>query len=325
MGVEQCEAECPLCGTVVDEFDEGGKGKTRRPDVKCPTCDSLERHRGIWLAMQAHPLLSSERVRTLHVAPEPCIGKRLKALPNVTYFTCDRDPVFARVATDLTRMGFADGSFDLLLVSHVLEHIPDDLSAMRELRRVLRQGGLAVLAVPIWGPETREDLSITDPDERTRLYGQADHVRMYGRDGVFERRLTDAGFDVMVDPIVRDMDPALQKRYRVRAIEPVFMCTHSVPVVPSAPTMRRDAFASDRQVTMSWEPPAPSDAPLLGYVVTAYDGYYPELMVTFNSTRTTQTIGGLTNGVTYRFKVAAFNAVGTGDSSRVSNPVVPGS
>jgi titin len=89
--------------------------------------------------------------------------------------------------------------------------------------------------------------------------------------------------------------------------------------------MRRDAFASDRQVTMSWEPPAPSDAPLLGYVVTAYDGYYPELVVTFNSTRTTQTIGGLTNGVTYRFKVAAFNAVGTGDSSRVSNPVVPGS
>src|SRR4051812_30867120 len=197
MEVEQCEAECPLCGTVVDAFAESGTGDRHRPDAKCPTCDSLERQRGLWLAMAAHPLLSSERVRALHVAPEPCIGNRLKALPNVTYFTADLDPAFARVATDLTHIGFANQSFDLLLVSHVLEHIPDDVSAMRELRRVLRRGGLAVLSVPVWGPETREDLSITDPAERTRLYGQADHVRMYGRDGVFAQRLTQAGFDVV--------------------------------------------------------------------------------------------------------------------------------
>ena len=74
---------------------------------------------------------------------------------------------------------------------------------------------------------------------------------------------------------------------------------------------------------MSWEPAARDGEAIHGYVVTVYNGYWPALSVTFNAPKTTQTIGGLTNGVTYRFKVAGFNAVGTGATSRLSNPVVP--
>jgi SAM-dependent methyltransferase len=316
------EGECPLCGTVVAEFDESGVGAQRRPDCKCPKCGSLERHRAFWLLFEARTNLLTAPVRMLHIAAEPCIAKRIRSLPNVDYITADLNPIRGMLATDLTSMAFADESFDVILISHVLEHIPDDVSAMREIRRVLKRGGTAILAVPIWGPTTRED-PIADPVERTRLYGQDDHVRMYGNDGVFAQRLTDAGFDALDDPLIRDLDPALRRRYRLRPIEIIYTCTYGVPAPPPAPTMLRTAVAGDGQATLSWDPPDLDEEPILGYVVTAYDGYWPELSVTFNSTKTTETVGGLTNGVTYRFKVAAFNAVGTGATSTVSNPVVP--
>jgi SAM-dependent methyltransferase len=99
---------------------------------------------------------------------------------------------------DVTKLPFADGSFDAIICLHVLEHVEDDLSAMREFRRVLTPEGLAVLQVPIGGDTTIED-PVTDPRERLKRYGQEDHVRLYGRD--FEKRLVNAGFRVTrVDP-----------------------------------------------------------------------------------------------------------------------------
>jgi hypothetical protein len=96
------------------------------------------------------------------------------------------------------------------------------------------------------------------------------------------------------------------------------------PTVPEAPTMLRNAVAFNQSATVSWQAPASDGgSPIVGYIVTAYIGYWPAASVTFESTMTTQTIGGLTNGVTYRFKVAAMNAVGVGPASKISNPVVP--
>jgi ubiquinone/menaquinone biosynthesis C-methylase UbiE len=97
------------------------------------------------------------------------------------------------VRLDVTKLPFADGSFDAIICLHVLEHVDDDISAMREFRRVLTPGGLAVLQVPIGGDTTIED-PVTDPRERLKRYGQEDHVRLYGRD--FEKRLVNAGFRV---------------------------------------------------------------------------------------------------------------------------------
>ena len=82
-----------------------------------------------------------------------------------------------------------------------------------------------MLLVPMFGDVTQEDPSVVDPDERSRRYGQHDHVRLYGHDGVYEERLKAAGFTVERVSLISEMDPALVRRYRVRVHEPLHLCT----------------------------------------------------------------------------------------------------
>jgi len=103
---------------------------------------------------------------------------------------------------DVTSLRYADESFDLILCNHVLEHVPDDLKAMVEMRRVLKPGGIALLSVPIalTLEQTYEDPSAVSEEDRLRVFGQEDHCRIYGKD--FEHRLRKAGFQVAVhDPL----------------------------------------------------------------------------------------------------------------------------
>lgn len=218
------EAECPICGTVAPAFESGGQPEKPRPDCRCPTCGSLERHRALWLFLRARTTAFTEPTRMLHFAPEASIGPRLRVLPNIDYLSADLDPTKAMVTMDITAIDAPDASFDLVWASHVLEHVPDDRAAMRELWRVLRPGGVAVVAVPMWGQLTREDV-IDDPDDRARAYGQSDHVRMYGRDGVFEERMRSVGFEVALDSLITDLGGPLKRRYRVRDREPLHHCT----------------------------------------------------------------------------------------------------
>jgi SAM-dependent methyltransferase len=216
-------AECPICGTVTKQFLAAGI-KRVVPDRRCPTCTSLERHRSVWLFFQQRTNLFTEPVRMLHIAPEPATGPRIAALPNVEYLSADLDSDRAMVNFDLTDIPYPEGSFDAIFASHVLEHIPADGRAMSEMCRVLSPGGWAVLLVPMFGPNTREDFTIVDPAERERLFGQHDHVRMYGHDGEYERRLEQAGFEVTADYFVRGLDPALVRRYRLTEDELIHYC-----------------------------------------------------------------------------------------------------
>lgn len=226
-------ATCPMCGTDAAAFLPYGV-KAPRPDCRCPGCNSLERHRLVWLFFALHtdlltgpaggPTGADPSVVMLHVAPEPPMTDRLVQLPHVRYLSVDLEPGKAMAVMDITNIDRPDGTFDVIYASHVLEHIPDDVRAMRELRRVLKPDGWAVLEVPIHGATTREDPSVTSPAERARLFGQHDHVRMYGRDGEYERRLRSAGFDVTVVPLADQLGEAAIRRYRLRSGEDVYLC-----------------------------------------------------------------------------------------------------
>lgn len=170
------------------------KDPTNTWEAICPWCESRARHRRMWLWISRETDLLSEPRRLLHIAPEQGLRERFASADQVTYVTGDLDSPLADVSMDLCAVPFAPDSFDAIVCSHVLEHIPDDGKAMSELARILRPGGWALVMTPFW-PERRTD---EDPsassEERLRRFGQEDHVRTYGGDYI--DRLHDAGFDV---------------------------------------------------------------------------------------------------------------------------------
>jgi SAM-dependent methyltransferase len=212
---------CPVCGSGFRSFLPAGRRP--RANAMCPRCGALERHRLLWLYLRERTDLFARAQRMLHLAPERCLARRLQALPRLEYITADYNPGAASVCTDITSAAFADSSFDAVLCSHVLEHIPDDAAALAELFRILRPGGWAILQVPLDEARERtfEDPDVVSPAERERLFDQADHVRVYGRD--YPVRLARAGFDVHADSFAYDLDV---RAIRAHALLPetIFVC-----------------------------------------------------------------------------------------------------
>lgn len=217
--------QCPLCEKTARRFRPFGGGTIKRADAQCPHCGSLERHRLIWLYLRDETdLFSGTRPkRMLHVAPEPCLQERLKGEPLIDYLSADLEPGLADVQMDITAIDFAADSFDVIYCSHVFEHVPDDARAMRELCRVLRPSGWAILQVPILLAHTEEDPSLTDPEERLRRFAQRDHVRAYGPD--YAERLRAAGFEVRLDRYAERLGAERARRHGVLPQEVVHFCT----------------------------------------------------------------------------------------------------
>jgi SAM-dependent methyltransferase len=196
-----------------------------RDNSLCPHCKSLERHRLLWLYIRQHPHLFAGSPKVLHIAPEKIFTDLIRSFPGVDYLSADLNSPLAMVSMDITDIHYPENTFDAILCCHVLEHIPDDGRAMRELHRVLKPGGWAILQVPLEldRPHTYEDPMITDPAEREKHFNQRDHVRIYGRDYV--HRLEASGFHVRQDDFGKAMPPALADRYRIDPNEPIFFCT----------------------------------------------------------------------------------------------------
>lgn len=183
----------PIDGSSYRKFLHYGY-KVSRPNALCPGTLSLERHRLLWLYLQRKTTLLENKLKVLHIAPEQVFYSRFKRFNHWDYTTTDLYSPLADVKADICDLPFKDGTFDLILCNHVLEHIPDDLKAMEELYRVLKKGGTLIAQVPLEAERstTFEDNNITDKAKRTEIFGQYDHVRIYGID--YYRRLESVGF-----------------------------------------------------------------------------------------------------------------------------------
>jgi SAM-dependent methyltransferase len=201
---------CPCCGGHFRCFREFHT----IPEARCPGCWSLARQRVLWLYLERETVALRPPGRVLQFAPDWASYRRLSRLPGIEYVTADvrRSPLVKR-QMDITAIPMADQSVDLVLVSHVLEHVPDDRAAMSEIRRVLKPSGIALLQHPIAKGlvATDEDPTVTDPIERERRWGQADHVRMYGTDHY--DRLVAAGLTVEVVPYHERFSPEEVERF----------------------------------------------------------------------------------------------------------------
>ena len=190
-----------------------------RKNVLSPGTLSLERHRLIWLYLKSQTSFFTEKLSVLHVAPEQCFLSRFKKLKHLQYTTTDLLSPIVDVRADIKNLPFNDNSFDVVLCNHVLEHIDDDHQALKELYRVLKKGGWGIIQVPLDQDreKTFQDNSITSKKERTQIFGQYDHLRIYGLD--YFDLLKSVGFLVKPTPYARRFSDSEIDRFRLQKEE----------------------------------------------------------------------------------------------------------
>jgi SAM-dependent methyltransferase len=234
-GNEYGEIECPFCGERSRNFGPAGLdipvlkerhvvGAGYRPYAVCPRCHSLDRERLIYLYLMKKTKVFRRNLTLLHVAPERNLQHVLAARENIDYHSVDISSTSADASMDIMYLGYRAGSFDVVICNHVLEHVSDDKKAMSELRRVLKPGGWAILQVPISLSldQTYENPLIVAPGDRERLFGQSDHVRIYGKD--YRDRLEQTGFLVRVQSSKREFGESACRRYGLIRDENLYVC-----------------------------------------------------------------------------------------------------
>ena len=223
LGLKGERYEDPIDGKTFRKFLPYGYGK-QRENVLSPSTLSLERHRLLWLYLIQKTDFFSAKSKVLHFAPEQAFYKRFRNMENLDYTTTDLNSPLADVKADICDLPFDDNTYDIIFCNHVLEHIPNDEKAMLELYRVLKPGGMAILQIPqdLNRATTFEDNSITDPKKRAEIFGQYDHVRVYGRD--YFDKLRSIGFKVEEVDYTNQLTPEKTDRYRLAPGEILPVC-----------------------------------------------------------------------------------------------------
>ncbi|MDG3580781.1 class I SAM-dependent methyltransferase [Galbibacter pacificus] len=213
----------PIDGKSYKSFLPYGYGNQRN-NVLAPGTLSLERHRLLWLYLANETDFFKTPIKLLHFAPEQAFYKRFKKLNNIEYTTTDIESPLADVKADICNLPFEDNTYDVILCNHVLEHIKDDEKAMQELFRVMKPDGWGIFQIPqdINRKNTFEDDSITNRKERAKIFGQYDHVRVYGMD--YFNRLRNIGFKVEEVDYPKQLPSKDIQRYALNPNEIIPVC-----------------------------------------------------------------------------------------------------
>ncbi|REH56698.1 methyltransferase family protein [Tenacibaculum gallaicum] len=215
----------PIDGKSFKKFLPYGYG-VQRKNALSPSTLSLERHRLMWLFLQRESnfFSSDKRLKVLHIAPEQCFLDLFRKQQNLEYTTSDLESPIADVKADICDLPFEDNSFDVVFCNHVLEHISDDTKAMQELYRVMKVGGFGIFQIPqdLSREVTFEDDSITETKERAKIFGQYDHVRVYGHD--YFDKLRSIGFTVDEIDYTKKIAPEKLERFALMKGEILPVC-----------------------------------------------------------------------------------------------------
>ena len=220
---------CPCCKGSFSKFIEVGP---KKEPMMCPRCRSNDRDRFFWFFLEKNPDFLKPGMKILHVSPEMIYYKRFKKIPQVEYIAGDKFILqfgstypLGTIYLDITDMPeYPDNTFDFIFCSHVLEYIKDDIKALKELCRVLKKGGKAIISVPIrFGHyQTIEDPTVTDPLEQALLYGDTGHIRYYGED--YKERVESAGFTTQFIPVADFISDDMIKKSVIKPKDIVHIC-----------------------------------------------------------------------------------------------------
>ncbi len=198
---------CIICGHPVEHFLPGQVANSKlfkthtvigagyRENMLCPYCHCMDRERWLYFVLTMNTDIFTSSCHVLHFAPESHIKERMKSNKIISYIAADLLPKDDEIQVDITDIPFQNNTFDYVIANHVLEHIGDEKKAIMELKRVLKQTGKLIISFPICTDmRTIEKEGVESEEEREELYGQKDHVRLYGFD--FKERLLKYGIEV---------------------------------------------------------------------------------------------------------------------------------
>ena len=236
--------ECPCCGWKGYDFYADDTVKFWLPSVFCPTCISHERQRMLHLYIRRHdPGLPDTEGRLLHFAAEHDVRKIVEHNKKLKYLSTEYDVITAKhrcldgtgFVADIQQLGVATDSFDIVFCLHVLEHVRKDREAIKEIRRVLKPGGVAYIMVPFdMTLNATVEWEIPDPDIHYHIWAYATPD--------FKERLDVFDFqEVKPDSFLTQEECT---RYRIPPKEIIYRCvkqgasakTQSAPAATSAAT-----------------------------------------------------------------------------------------
>lgn len=194
--------QCYICGEQFESFSRYRINKDNdslaryfqsigsdTENFGCYYCNSNDRERHLFMFFDKLSFWDKfKNARILHFAPEPPLSEKIKQLLPSEYIKCDLFPKEDWKKIDITKTGFDDNYFDILICNHVIEHVPDHLKALNEISRVLKKDGVAILQTPYSELLYNhfEDPNINTDELRLLFYGQEDHVRLISKRQFFD-------------------------------------------------------------------------------------------------------------------------------------------